>query len=340
MEDLFIGVQDSETTAVGLRLMNAADAEALTRHVEAMKAEVRELEALIARGVPPPSEQRPFLYCLNLVFNKLDSSVSRGAIVKSMAICTPHHFIDVFKPIIMLTLDRYYKKQSIDVLSDLYFALNAVDFGAVPKISDPQRIILRHSSEAKKKLFDLPILLPPESQDAKPPKLNLRIPLTTYSDEVGDVSFPPIFFPLPETIHVRKQTKKQTKTVQGPLVAPEVRQADHDHLQCDPDREARLVPRVQLRRRRGLQLRPRERLYALPASERVHPCDVPLHEPVLPRLPERQGIENSPPRTLSTFSLNLALNKRGSSPVSRIRCSKKNPSGGMSCATSRRGRSS
>ena len=188
MEELFIGVQDSETTAIGLRLMNAVDAESVTKHVETMKEEVRELEALVARGVPPPDEQRPFLYCLNLVFNKLDASVTRGAIVKSMAICTPHHFIDVFKPIIMLTLERYYKRRSIDVLSDLYFALNAVDFGAVPTVSDAQRLILRYISYTKKKLFDLPILLPPETPDAKPPKMNIRVPLSTFPDEVGDVS--------------------------------------------------------------------------------------------------------------------------------------------------------
>jgi hypothetical protein len=37
------------------------------------------------------------IYVLNLVYTKHDKTVKRGAIVKSMAICTRHPFLHIYK---------------------------------------------------------------------------------------------------------------------------------------------------------------------------------------------------------------------------------------------------
>ena len=42
-------------------------------------------------------EPGPFLYCLNRVTTKRDDSIKRGAEMKSLAICSRHHYIDIFK---------------------------------------------------------------------------------------------------------------------------------------------------------------------------------------------------------------------------------------------------
>lgn len=45
-------------------------------------------------------QSAPLIYVLNHVNTKHDASVTRGAIVKAMAICTRHSFVDIFKVIL------------------------------------------------------------------------------------------------------------------------------------------------------------------------------------------------------------------------------------------------
>ena len=52
-----------------------------------------------------PSED-PFLYGLNIVMTKHDSSVRRGAIVKALAVFTRHSNVEV---VVVLNLVRKYK---------------------------------------------------------------------------------------------------------------------------------------------------------------------------------------------------------------------------------------
>jgi hypothetical protein len=46
---------------------------------------------------PEGGEGPPLIYVLNLVNTKHDKTVKRGAIVKSMAICTRHPFLHIYK---------------------------------------------------------------------------------------------------------------------------------------------------------------------------------------------------------------------------------------------------
>lgn len=65
-----------------------------------------------------------FLYGLNMIKTKYDSSVRRGAIVKAMAIFSPYHFIDEFKYLLENALELHFNDSSITVLEDLYKVLN------------------------------------------------------------------------------------------------------------------------------------------------------------------------------------------------------------------------
>ena len=50
-----------------------------------------------AESEPEGGEGPPLIYVLNLVYTKHDKSVKRGGIVKSMAICTRHPFLHIYK---------------------------------------------------------------------------------------------------------------------------------------------------------------------------------------------------------------------------------------------------
>ncbi|EPQ26928.1 uncharacterized protein PFL1_05563 [Pseudozyma flocculosa PF-1] len=84
-------------------------------------------------------------YVINLVRTKHDSSVRRGALVKSMAIGTRHPYIDIFKPVLLLALDDYFKNPGTDCLARLYDAVNQLDLSSAPIFSRPEKLILRAS---------------------------------------------------------------------------------------------------------------------------------------------------------------------------------------------------
>jgi Stabilization of polarity axis len=86
---------------------------------------------MLSEFTPPPSltslDDSDILFCLNVVRTKKDETARRGAYVKAMAVVTPHRFFHVFKPILLLALDRYFDNQSIDVLESVFDSINAMD---------------------------------------------------------------------------------------------------------------------------------------------------------------------------------------------------------------------
>ncbi|KAF2823351.1 spindle pole body interacting protein [Ophiobolus disseminans] len=90
----------------------------------------------------------PLVYVLNLVNTKLDTTVKRGSIVKAMAICTRHSFLHIYKPLLLLALEEYFRAPVIETLASLYDALNAMDLSLLPKLSPLENFVL-HSSDAK-----------------------------------------------------------------------------------------------------------------------------------------------------------------------------------------------
>ncbi|CAN0338931.1 unnamed protein product, partial [Phaeothamnion confervicola] len=85
----------------------------------------------------------PFLYCINLVRKKDDPTVRRGAVVKAMAVCSRYHFIEMFRPLLIIALDAYYQTLDPAVLKSLYDALNAADMSQVPRPTPWERGLMR-----------------------------------------------------------------------------------------------------------------------------------------------------------------------------------------------------
>ncbi|EPE03473.1 spindle pole body interacting protein [Ophiostoma piceae UAMH 11346] len=84
---------------------------------------------------PEGGEGAPLIYVLNLVNTKQDKTKKRGAVVKSMAICTRHPFLHIYKPLLLLALEEYFKSPVPETLSMLYDAVNAMDLSLMPRLS-------------------------------------------------------------------------------------------------------------------------------------------------------------------------------------------------------------
>ncbi|KAI1434346.1 spindle pole body interacting protein [Xylaria sp. CBS 124048] len=97
---------------------------------------------------PEGGEGQPIIYVLNLVYTKHDKSVKRGAIVKAMAICTRHPFLHIYKPLLLLALEDYFKSPVPETLSTLYNAVNGMDLSLMPRLSLLEKHLLQ-SSENK-----------------------------------------------------------------------------------------------------------------------------------------------------------------------------------------------
>ncbi|KAK0723100.1 docking domain of Afi1 for Arf3 in vesicle trafficking-domain-containing protein [Lasiosphaeria miniovina] len=87
----------------------------------------------------------PLIYVLNLVNTKQDKTVKRGAVVKAMAICTRHPFLHIYKPLLLLALEEYFKSPVPETLSMLFTAVNDMDLSLMPKLSLQERHLLQAS---------------------------------------------------------------------------------------------------------------------------------------------------------------------------------------------------
>lgn len=85
----------------------------------------------------------PLMYVLNLVYTKKDPTAKRGARTQAMAICTRHSFLHIYKPLLLLALEDYFKTPSQKILENLYNALNAMDLSLMPRLSLLERGILQ-----------------------------------------------------------------------------------------------------------------------------------------------------------------------------------------------------
>ncbi|KAG0139168.1 hypothetical protein CROQUDRAFT_666834 [Cronartium quercuum f. sp. fusiforme G11] len=93
----------------------------------------------------PDYNENKLLYVISLVRTKKDNTVRRGAICKAMAVCSPHPYIQIFKPILLLALEDYFVNPSIDCLAQLYHALNTMETSGMPRLTHFERIVLRCS---------------------------------------------------------------------------------------------------------------------------------------------------------------------------------------------------
>lgn len=90
-----------------------------------------------------PPEGPPLMYVLNLVNTRHDPNEERGAKTQAMAICTRHSFLHIYKPLLLLALEDYFKNPSRQILEDLFKALNAMDLSLMPRLSHLERSLLQ-----------------------------------------------------------------------------------------------------------------------------------------------------------------------------------------------------
>ncbi|KAL8733855.1 MAG: hypothetical protein Q9166_001843 [cf. Caloplaca sp. 2 TL-2023] len=90
-------------------------------------------------------EGPPLIYVLNLVNTKQDNTAKRGAVVKAMAICTRHSFLHIYKPLLLLALEEYFRSPFPETLAALYDAVNAMDLSLMPRLTVLERSILQAS---------------------------------------------------------------------------------------------------------------------------------------------------------------------------------------------------
>ncbi|GAB1320768.1 hypothetical protein MFIFM68171_10978 [Madurella fahalii] len=94
---------------------------------------------------PEGGEGPPLVYVLNLVNTKQDKTVKRGAVVKAMAICTRHPFLHIYKPLLLLALEEYFKSPVPETLTMLFNAVNEMDLSLMPKLSLLEAHLLQSS---------------------------------------------------------------------------------------------------------------------------------------------------------------------------------------------------
>ncbi|KAI4125034.1 MAG: hypothetical protein LQ338_004499 [Usnochroma carphineum] len=115
-------------------------------------AEAQAEKEKIARTDMPKDQEEveggegpPLIYVLNLVNTKQDTTAKRGAVVKAMAICTRHSFLHIYKPLLLLALQEYFRMPFPETLAALYDAVNAMDLSLMPRLTVLERAILQAS---------------------------------------------------------------------------------------------------------------------------------------------------------------------------------------------------
>lgn len=68
--------------------------------------------------------------------------------MKAMAICTRHSFLHIYKPLLLLALEEYFRAPVLETLASLYNSLNAMDLSLLPKLSNLETFVLQ-ASDAK-----------------------------------------------------------------------------------------------------------------------------------------------------------------------------------------------
>lgn len=116
-----------------------AKAEALSRG----EVQEEDLSSDEAESDEDDAGEPPLMYVLNLVNTKKDNTVKRGAVVKAMAICTRHSFLHIYKPLLLLALEDYFKSPYPETLAALYNAVNAMDLSLMPRLSYLEKNILQ-----------------------------------------------------------------------------------------------------------------------------------------------------------------------------------------------------
>lgn len=116
--------------------------------------------------VDPIKPLGELLYCVNLCRTKHIAGVKRGARVKAMSICARHPYLHIYKPMLVLALEKYFLQPSLGLLESLYTSLNSCDVLTVPMLSNTEKAIVRGGNMS---------VLFPDDNGLGPMKSNTRV---------------------------------------------------------------------------------------------------------------------------------------------------------------------
>ncbi|KAK0522061.1 hypothetical protein OC834_006426 [Tilletia horrida] len=132
------------------------------------------------------------------------SSSADSDIVYVLNLVRTKHDNTIFKPVLLLALDDYFANPGIDCLARLYEAINNMDLTGMPSFSVPEKLILRASE--RRDLFEERFVaagrkdekeLSTATKDThffdtsitfRQLSIPIRLPLTTFPEEVGEYS--------------------------------------------------------------------------------------------------------------------------------------------------------
>lgn len=157
-------------------------------------------------------DEKHMLYCINCIRTSHDKSAKRGAVCKSLCVCSRYHFVHIFKHSIVLALDKYFKSPDggEEMLQELFHALNSTAFAqqiqdvdASATEEDMSLHSMQYITAIDRKLMKRGVaarVLGRESTRERPEAfvcstevrlgkvaLPVTIPLHTSTDEVGQV---------------------------------------------------------------------------------------------------------------------------------------------------------
>ena len=135
-----------------------------------------------------------FFYCVNLVCNRSDKNVRRGAIVKALTVVTRFPFIQVFRTIIRHGLDMYYKSTTQSTLEQVFATINALDLSSASPTTPLERKMLRRAvarpqyGASHGGAIDPLRLQLKWNKDGIDLTVPVNIPMCTEADDVGEAS--------------------------------------------------------------------------------------------------------------------------------------------------------
>ncbi|KAJ3217026.1 hypothetical protein HK099_005619 [Clydaea vesicula] len=92
-------------------------------------------------------EHKPFLHVINLVRTKFISGARRGAEVKALAIASQYSWVHIFKPLLVLGLEKFFNQPSELILKELFESVNKMIMDNFPFLTNYEKLILRSSED-------------------------------------------------------------------------------------------------------------------------------------------------------------------------------------------------
>jgi hypothetical protein len=169
----FVSIHGHDNKGIGLVIDEASEATLMNWIMDIN--EVKQAQS-------PVDETLPFLYCINFIKTKKDSTMRRGASVKALAICSVHPYFYMFKSLLRHAMELIFEsgEEPETVIRDLFIAINSVDLSATASLSEAQKRVWRYS------IVDKDIVKYQTKVLFRGKSFVLIIPLAIDEDEIGD----------------------------------------------------------------------------------------------------------------------------------------------------------